>query len=135
MTKRIAANAVARLDNLEFLGDVVPRTTTYRKYKDDRQRKEAAAAAAEAKAKALSNGQSRGSGGHIRTGSIEEILADPVQDSSDLADADRMQYDPVRDEYRDGPSRQLDLEASRAAVANGDSQADGSRGDGDEMME
>jgi len=30
------ANAVARHDNLEFLSDVVPRTTTYRKYIEQR---------------------------------------------------------------------------------------------------
>ena len=28
------ANAVARIDNLEFLTDVVPRTTTYKAYKE-----------------------------------------------------------------------------------------------------
>jgi DNA polymerase epsilon subunit 4 len=31
-----AANAVARLDNLEFLSDVVPRTTTFKKYVNER---------------------------------------------------------------------------------------------------
>jgi len=30
------ANAVARLDNLEFLTDVIPRTTTYRKFTQER---------------------------------------------------------------------------------------------------
>ena len=30
----IQANAVARIDNLEFLSDVIPRTTTYREYKE-----------------------------------------------------------------------------------------------------
>jgi hypothetical protein len=38
------ANAVARLDNLEFLSDVVPRTTTYAKYVD-RKKKQAEAEA------------------------------------------------------------------------------------------
>jgi hypothetical protein len=39
------ANAVARLDHLEFLSDVVPRTTTYAKVQERRRRKEEAEAA------------------------------------------------------------------------------------------
>lgn len=35
---RDEANAVARLDNLEFLSDVVPRTTTYAKYTERRKK-------------------------------------------------------------------------------------------------
>ena len=30
------ANAVSRMDNLEFLGDVIPKTTTYKAYKEQR---------------------------------------------------------------------------------------------------
>ncbi|KAF2459094.1 histone-fold-containing protein, partial [Lineolata rhizophorae] len=30
------ANAVARIDNLEFLSDVVPRTTTYKEFKKEK---------------------------------------------------------------------------------------------------
>ena len=36
-----SANAVARIDNLEFLADVIPRTTTYRQFKE-KKAKEAA---------------------------------------------------------------------------------------------
>ena len=43
-----SANAVARLDNLEFLSDVVPRTTTFAKYTERKKKAEAAARAAEA---------------------------------------------------------------------------------------
>ncbi|KAI4165504.1 MAG: hypothetical protein LQ342_000914 [Letrouitia transgressa] len=32
------ANAVARIDNLEFLSDVIPKTTTYREYKEKKSR-------------------------------------------------------------------------------------------------
>ncbi|KAL8745511.1 MAG: hypothetical protein Q9190_002363 [Brigantiaea leucoxantha] len=32
------ANAVARIDNLEFLSDVIPKTTTYREYKDKKSK-------------------------------------------------------------------------------------------------
>lgn len=35
----IKANAVARIDNLEFLSDVIPRTTTFREYKERKERK------------------------------------------------------------------------------------------------
>ena len=45
-----SANAVARLDNLEFLSDVVPRTTTYAKFQDRKKRQ------AEAEQKALIEG-------------------------------------------------------------------------------
>ena len=35
----IKANAVARIDNLEFLSDVIPRTTTIGEYKERKERK------------------------------------------------------------------------------------------------
>ena len=35
---RNLANAVSRIDNLEFLSDVIPRTTTYREYKEKKAR-------------------------------------------------------------------------------------------------
>ena len=39
------ASVVARYDNLEFLADVVPRTVTFRQYKDKKAAKEASKAA------------------------------------------------------------------------------------------
>lgn len=33
-----AATAVSRIDNLEFLADVIPKTTTYRQFKEKRAR-------------------------------------------------------------------------------------------------
>ena len=44
------AAAVARIDNLEFLADVIPKTTTYRQFKERKARDEAEAAAAAAAA-------------------------------------------------------------------------------------
>ncbi|MCJ1312215.1 hypothetical protein MMC25_005889 [Agyrium rufum] len=44
------ANAVARLDNLEFLSDVVPRTTTYREYRRQKAEKQASKSAKAAEA-------------------------------------------------------------------------------------
>lgn len=38
LTSHIEANAVARIDNLEFLSDVIPRTTTFREYKERKAR-------------------------------------------------------------------------------------------------
>jgi len=40
------ATAVTRIDNLEFLADVIPKTTTYRQFKEKKAREEAEAAAA-----------------------------------------------------------------------------------------
>lgn len=37
---------MARIDNLEFLSDVIPKTTTYKQFKAKKAREEAAAAAA-----------------------------------------------------------------------------------------
>ncbi|KAF7512140.1 hypothetical protein GJ744_002302 [Endocarpon pusillum] len=39
------ANAVARIDNLDFLADVIPKTTTYKQFKEKRAKEEAASAA------------------------------------------------------------------------------------------
>ncbi|OCL01304.1 histone-fold-containing protein [Glonium stellatum] len=50
---RDVANAVARIDNLEFLSDVVPKTMPYKKYKEQK----AAKAAATSSTSALPNGQ------------------------------------------------------------------------------
>ena len=38
LISHIEANAVARIDNLEFLSDVIPRTTTFREYKERKAR-------------------------------------------------------------------------------------------------
>jgi hypothetical protein len=38
LTDCAAATAVSRIDNLEFLADVIPKTTTYRQFKEKRAR-------------------------------------------------------------------------------------------------
>lgn len=38
LTRLFEANAVARIDNLEFLSDVIPRTTTFKEYKEKKAR-------------------------------------------------------------------------------------------------
>lgn len=50
---RDVANAVARIDNLEFLSDVVPKTMPYKKYKEQK----AAKAATSSSTSTLANGQ------------------------------------------------------------------------------
>jgi hypothetical protein len=42
----VPATAVSRIDNLEFLSDVVPKTQTYRQYKAEKAQEEATKAAA-----------------------------------------------------------------------------------------
>jgi hypothetical protein len=74
----------------------------------------------------------------VRSGSIEEIAgpsgSQPDQRPSTADDGERMQIDPVREEFRDAPSRQIDLEAPRAAMVNGRDGA-GSEEPVDEEME
>jgi hypothetical protein len=50
LLKTYTANAVARLDNLEFLSDVVPRTTTYAKHAERKKKQAEAEARAAAEA-------------------------------------------------------------------------------------
>lgn len=47
LTNWVSAAAVARIDNLEFLSDTVPKTKTYRQFREEKA-EEAARAAAEA---------------------------------------------------------------------------------------
>ena len=41
LTVSFSATAVSRIDNLEFLSDVIPKTTTYKKFKEKRARESA----------------------------------------------------------------------------------------------
>ncbi|KAL1981118.1 hypothetical protein VTN96DRAFT_3052 [Rasamsonia emersonii] len=52
------ATAVSRIDNLEFLSDVIPKTTTYRQFKEKRAREAAQEAAAMEKGQRTLNGSS-----------------------------------------------------------------------------
>jgi len=45
---RVLATAVSRIDNLEFLSDTVPKTKTYRQFKEEKAQEEAAKAASAA---------------------------------------------------------------------------------------
>lgn len=78
----MVANAVARVDNLEFLTDVVPRTTTFKAYlaKHTKETREAAA---------LSNGQRT-----LPVTSIPEAPANGVSARQSYG-ADDMDIDPT----------------------------------------
>lgn len=91
------ANAVARLDNLEFLSDVVPRTTTLKKVQAERAKKEATGAS-------RANGQRTLNLG----GGLGDAVGHMVGDDEVVGDGERMQVD------NDDPAgMQLDAEASR----------------------
>lgn len=73
------ANAVARIDNLEFLSDVVPRTITYREYKE-----KASARAAKKKARPLQPGQTTLDGKRPGSSHLPEqmVISDtPMEDA------------------------------------------------------
>lgn len=98
----MVANAVARLDNLEFLSDVVPRTTTYKKWSEEKTKRDAATkAAAQSK---LPNGQTTidlaSESAHP-----EAIPSNGIPPSTPRMnqDSDRMQVDasPAKSEYWD----------------------------------
>jgi len=62
------ATAVSRIDNLEFLADVIPKTTTYKQYKEKRA-KEAARYAVMEKGQRKLNGGPPANGTHRTSGS------------------------------------------------------------------
>ena len=65
----LPATAVSRIDNLEFLADVIPRTKTFREFKEQKAREEAEAANAVPGQTTLQNGTN---------GQIEVHPADPA---------------------------------------------------------
>ena len=97
------ANAVARIDNLEFLSDVIPRTTTYKEYKE---KKAKAARGSEP----LPNGQTRLDVSH----GLPTRPAGPIITSQeDMRDRNRLSTDGTIDEQ--GP----DKSHARPPTANG----------------
>jgi DNA-directed RNA polymerase I subunit RPA43 len=71
------ATAVSRIDNLEFLADVIPKTTTYKQFKEKKARDEAeAAAAAHPGQTTLQNGVNGQMGVHSGEHSVERVMTD-----------------------------------------------------------
>ncbi|KAL9102973.1 MAG: hypothetical protein Q9163_001926 [Psora crenata] len=86
------ANAVSRIDNLSFLEDIVPKTTTYREYKSRKAR-------ANEESAPLQNGQTTldASGPiHQRSASMEESIPNATDDSP---------RPPRTDEEKERPSQ------------------------------
>jgi hypothetical protein len=117
------ANAVARIDSLEFLSDVVPRTTTFRKFQAAQERREAE--------KASKTGQYLGqtsnhmsingafqSNGTAEAGSSKplevEIMDEDMDDDVMIVDGRPRSggmHDPVRE--------QIEMEMADRSIVNG----------------
>lgn len=110
---RDVANAVARIDNLEFLVDVVPKMVTYKRVREQKA-KEAR------EQEEMENEQVRGDreehqNGHVRPAEEEGV---------DAMDVDRRMIDPIRDLQADDSqdAAQLQLESEfRSAQHQGQS--------------
>jgi hypothetical protein len=107
--------AVSRHDNLEFLTDIVPKTTTYKQFKQDKADKDAAAATTVSTSRP---GSSNGINGEVPSNTIDQMLQQPhsprtngttngVQGQSHSPMADRTlpngRPDPIRDLAGDTP--------------------------------
>lgn len=77
---RDVANAVARVENLEFLGDVVPRTTTVKKWKESKSKK-----AVEVEEKGMAQGKLGFEG---RGNKVEDVVAGGATEVPEAAEID-----------------------------------------------
>lgn len=95
--------AVARLDNLEFLTDVVPKTTSYKDAKGEREKKKAAQAAAQeaahANGTAPANGQTTITAAATATTNGQptngQAAAGAEKDESENGGGEAMDVDPT----------------------------------------
>ena len=87
----VIATAVARIDNLEFLADVIPKTITYKQYKENRANEAAAAASATAGADsdAISSGPPRERGQSTLNGALQIQRTTANDGKSSMAEADK----------------------------------------------
>jgi hypothetical protein len=105
---RDIATAVSRIDNLEFLSDVVPKTQTYRQYKAEKAQEEAEKAAAGA------NGERPGSSSR----NIQEMMQLPHTNGKDeqLVNVHSHAHSPITDRTirhtHPDPIRDLDVDMS-----------------------
>lgn len=103
------ANAVARIDNLEFLADVVPRTIPFKKLKEQRAREAR-------EQEELENGQATlDKSGMVEHGDARNGSSRQQDDfEPELMDVDRKIVDPIRDlnavDSNDASARQLEME-------------------------
>ncbi|EHY52801.1 hypothetical protein HRR83_007649 [Exophiala dermatitidis] len=69
------ATAISRIDNLEFLSDTVPKTKTYRQYREEKAREAAAQAAS-------SSGATNGAGAENGSISIQDMMKNQQQNGN-----------------------------------------------------
>lgn len=85
------ATAVSRIDNLEFLADVIPKTTTYKQFKEKRAR-EAAREAAMEKGQRTLNGHTAVENGTGRPSTGPSLLEITANGDGDLPDPISVTY-------------------------------------------
>lgn len=120
------AAAVARIDTLEFLTDVVPRTTTFKSYKEKRAKKASQQSAQMAAQAAI--GQTTLDGRFRRRNGVngadgvseQDVSGDIMSDDDDNEerkeqDSDADEADAVQDDERNGHSTDDDEQLHRAS--------------------
>ncbi|KAF2429851.1 hypothetical protein EJ08DRAFT_261922 [Tothia fuscella] len=128
------ANAIARLDHLEFLSDVVPRTTTYAKVQERQRRKAEADAAKAAAAQAESSqgehqpqesaahpGVAATNGHQTFSGPSSGHYGSRSREVNILDDTEPMEVDQQGNVYQQMPSTASMLEKARAASQRAES--------------
>ena len=96
-TNRKTANAVARFDNLEFLSDVVPRTVTYKEYKQKQSK--------QASGSSVANGQTTLDGKKMQ---LNEENEGEIDDGATEPDVE-MEDAPEQDTKPESEPQQLDV--------------------------
>lgn len=107
---RDVANAIARIDNLEFLVDVVPKMVPFKKVREQKAKE---AQEQEELENGLAKADRDEQNGHVRAGDEE---------GADVMDVDRRMIDPVRDlqtdESEDAARLQLESEMMNSQLLN-----------------
>ncbi|KAL8673401.1 MAG: hypothetical protein Q9168_002191 [Polycauliona sp. 1 TL-2023] len=118
------ANAVARVDNLEFLTDVIPKTTTFREFKEKKSKPTKVAAS-------LSTGQTTLDGSRslpsrpadvLNVGEDQDELEDPSQDGK--LETNVAKHGRIKDSHDDEGGSHAHDEANAHSAASGDESED-----------
>ncbi|KAL9061334.1 MAG: hypothetical protein Q9162_000208 [Coniocarpon cinnabarinum] len=124
---RDIAAAVHKHDNLEFLLDVVPRTITYKSWKDKQERLERKERqSAKAKAKAQVNGTTNAQGKEgPRDGDVRGFMGNgqpirPVSLDGAASEGEEVQGQGGADEMDEGDETESEGEGEGSAARNGD---------------
>ncbi len=87
------ANAVARIDNLEFLSDVIPRTVTYKQYKEKKAKEAANGLSIELGQTTLDSRRAAANGAGETVGLVDEKEADGAMPDVDFTQAPELPKD------------------------------------------